>query len=88
MRIAIPTQNNKDVNFLILDIAIDGNNMLLFNPGDAGALAEQMEKIISNDNFRDSIASESTLLAYTTFNVKTINEQLGKMYEEVMEEKS
>lgn len=68
-------------------IAIDGKNMLLFNPGDIDALAEQMEKMISNDNLRQTIAAESTLLAHTTFNVKTINQQLGDKYEEVMEEK-
>ena len=67
---------------------IDGKNMLLFNPGDIDALATQMEKMISNDNLRHSIAAESSLLSHTTFNVKTINEQLGEMYEEVMEEKS
>lgn len=61
----------------IPDIAIDGKNMPLFNSGDIDALAEQMEKMISNDSLRHSIASESTLLAYTTFNVKTINPQLG-----------
>ena len=72
----------------IPDIAIDGKNMLLFNPGDIDALATQMEKMISNDNLRHSIAAESSLLSHTTFNVKTINEQLGEMYEEVMEEKS
>lgn len=68
----------------IPDIAIDGKNMLLFNPGDIDALATQMEKMISNDNLRQSIAAESTLLAHTTSNVKTINQQLGEMYEEVM----
>lgn len=58
----------------IPDIAIDGKNMLLFNPGDIDALATQMEKMISNDNLRQSIASESTLLTHTTFNVKIINQ--------------
>lgn len=58
--------------------------MLLFNPGDIDALATQMEKMISNDNLRQSIAAESTLLAHTTYNVKTINQQLGEMYEEVL----
>lgn len=71
----------------IPDIAIDGKNMLLFNPGAIDAIIEQMEKIISNDNLRQSIAAVSTFLAQTTFNVKTINQQLGEMYEEAMEEK-
>lgn len=67
----------------IPNIAIDGKNMPLFNPSDIDALATQMEKMISNDSLRQPIAAESTLLAHTTFNVKTINEQLVEMYEEV-----
>lgn len=53
------------------------------SPGDIDALTTQMEKMISNDSLRHSIASESTLLAHSTFKVKTINQQLGEMYEEV-----
>ena len=68
----------------IPDIAIEGKNMLLFNPGDIDALASQMERIISNDKLRQSIAAESTHLAHSTFNVQTINRQLGEMYEEVL----
>lgn len=68
----------------IPDIAIDGKNMLLFNPGDIDALAAQMEKIISDVNLRNSIASESSILARTTFNVQTINKQLDEIYEELL----
>lgn len=57
------------------------------SPGDIDDLTKKMEKMISNDSLRQSIAAESTLLAHTTFNVKTINQQLGEMYEEVMGEK-
>ena len=68
----------------IPDIAIEGKNMLLFNPGDIDALASQMERIISNDKLRQSIAVESTHLAHSTFNVQTINRQLGEIYEGVL----
>ena len=68
----------------IPDIAIDGKNMLLFNPGDIDALAVQMEKIIRNDDLRRSIAAESTLLAHTIFDVQTINRQLGEIYEDLL----
>lgn len=54
----------------ILDIAFDGKTMLFFTTGDIDALAEQMEKMINNDNLRQSIAAESTLLVHTTFYVK------------------
>lgn len=54
-------------------------------PSDIDALVTQMEKMISDEDLRQAIAAESSLLAHTTFNVKTINQQLGEMYEEVME---
>jgi len=68
----------------IPDIAEDGKNMLLFNPGDIDALAVQMEKIISDENLRSSIAAESSKLSNTTFNVQTINKQLGEIYEDLL----
>lgn len=67
----------------IPDVAKDGENMLLFNPGDIDTLAKQMKKMIVDEKLRESIAEESTLLAHTTFNVKTINKQLGDIYEEL-----
>lgn len=67
----------------IPDVAKDGENMLLFNPGDIDALAQQMEKMIINDELRKSIAEKSTLLARTIFNINSINKQLGNIYEEL-----
>lgn len=71
----------------IHDIADDGRNMLLFNPGDIDALAIQMEKMICDDKLRHAIAEESILLAHTTFNVQTINKQLGEIYDVVLRKK-
>lgn len=67
----------------IPDVAKDGENMLLFNPGDIDALAKQMEKMIMNEVLRKSIAEESILLAQTTFNLNTINKQLENIYDEL-----
>ena len=67
----------------IPDVAKDGKNMLLFNPGDIDALAQQMEKMIVNEELRKSISDESILFAHTTFNLNTINKQLGNIYEEL-----
>lgn len=64
----------------IPDIAIDGKNVLLFNPGDTKALALQMERLITNITLRNSIAQESVQLAQTTFNIETINQQIGHIY--------
>lgn len=67
----------------IPDIAIDGKNLLLFNSGDIYGLANQMEKMILNEKLRESISLESTILARTTFNIKTINKHLGDIYKEL-----
>lgn len=64
----------------IPDIAIDGKNVFLFNPGDTKTLATQMEKLITNTAIRDSIAKESVKLAQTTFNINTINEKIATIY--------
>lgn len=70
----------------IPDIAQDGKNMLLFTPGDVAGLACQMERMISDRELRENIAKESRHLAQTTFNVGTINRQIGKLYEELLVE--
>lgn len=67
----------------IPDVAQDGVNMLLFNPGDIGKLSECLERIISDENLRESIGKESLSLAATTFNVNTICKQVGDLYEEL-----
>lgn len=47
----------------IPDIAKDGKNCLLFNPGDTNKLAEQMDKMMSSERLRIDIAKESSELA-------------------------
>ena len=68
----------------IPDIAIDGKNLLLFNPGDINELSEQMSRMISNEKLRDSIAKESIRLSETTFNLKSVNEQVGILYNQML----
>lgn len=67
----------------IPDIAEDGKNLLLFNPGDVETLAKQMEKIICDEQLRISLAEESVRLSTTIFNVQTINKQLARICEEL-----
>lgn len=68
----------------IPDIAEDGKNLLLFNPGDIDKLAECMDRMMSDEALRGSLAAESERLAATTFNIDTINEQVGALYEELL----
>lgn len=67
----------------IPDIAKDGDNMLLFNPGDIDKLAEQLERMIVDVALRKRIAAASVDFAANQFNVNTINAQLGDLYEEL-----
>ena len=67
----------------IPDVAQDGENMLLFGPGDVDALSEQMKRMITDCGLRDKISGQSKLLASTTFNINTINKELAKIYKEL-----
>lgn len=68
----------------IPDIAIDGENMLLFNAGDIDKLAENMQRLIDDNELRNKIIKESVNLANTTFNIDTINNQIGSLYQEMI----
>lgn len=65
----------------IPDIAIDGKNCLLFNPGDVDMLSSQLKKMISDDFLREKIAQASLELAHTTFNIDCINKKMEDIYE-------
>lgn len=64
----------------IPDIAIDGKNCLLFNPGDVGKLAMQMNKMMFSEELRKLVASESNELAKGLFSVEKVTERLGNIY--------
>lgn len=68
----------------IPDIAVDGENMLLFNAGDIDKLAENMQRLIDDNELRNNIIKESINLANTTFNIDTINNQIGSLYQELI----
>lgn len=64
----------------IPDIAKDGDNMLIFTPGDVDALAAKLELLISDASLRAKISNASRELATTTFNIDRINSQLEAIY--------
>lgn len=66
------------------DIVVDGENALVFPVGDIDGLARQLERMTSDDGLRDKIAKSSLNLAHTTFNIKNINKQLGRIYSTIM----
>lgn len=64
----------------IPDIAIDGENALLFSPGDTTKLSEHLKRLIDNPAQRKHIAQNSKYLANTKFNIESINQQIGELY--------
>lgn len=68
----------------IPDIAKDGENLLLFNPGDIDKLSANIEYLINNEEKRILLSKASLNLAATTFNIDTINNQIGDLYNELL----
>ena len=68
----------------IPDVAIDGENMLLFPPGDVDVLVKKLEMVINNENLRDNLSKESLKMAQYTFNLKTVTKQVREIYEKIM----
>lgn len=64
----------------IPDIAKDGDNMLLFTPGDVKTLATKLDCLINNEVLRKHIAAESIKLAQGPFSIDSINSQLAQIY--------
>lgn len=67
----------------IPDIAEDGANMLLFNPGDIKKLTENLERLITDRTLRLKISNASTAFANGKFNIETINQQLANIYDKI-----
>lgn len=67
----------------IPDVAVDGENILLFNPGDVEMLSFQLERMITNHPLREHISMASRDFATSKFNINTINRQLGDLYAEL-----
>lgn len=66
------------------DVAKDGENLLLFNPGDVAALAKQMERLIKNTTLRNKLSKASLQLARTTFNIDVINKEIEELYKNLL----
>jgi len=67
----------------IPDVAVDGENMLLFNPGDIESLATKLEMIITDEALRNKLAASSVKMATEKFNLNTITAQVAEIYESI-----
>lgn len=64
----------------IPDVAKDGINMMLFEPGDISTLSEKIDELLSDSALREKMAKGSCVFADYTFNINSITQQLGELY--------
>ncbi|MBR6893100.1 MAG: glycosyltransferase family 4 protein [Bacteroidaceae bacterium] len=65
----------------ISDVAIDGENMLLFNPSDIDTLAEKLDLIMNDGALREKLSASSAKMASEKFNLNTVTKQVANIYE-------
>ena len=68
----------------IPDVALDGENMLLFEPGDVNGLSRCIEQMITDEKLRKTIGEESKKIANTIFCAKSICKQVGDVYKQLL----
>lgn len=68
----------------IPDIAKDGENLLLFQPGDCDKLAIQMKHMMKDKTLRNHLTEQSTILSQTIFNIDTINTKIELLYKSLI----
>lgn len=62
------------------DVVKDGENALVFPVGDSENLSKQLDRLMGDKEYRKKIATASMKLADSIFNIKTINQELGQIY--------
>lgn len=67
----------------IPDVAVDNENMLLFNPGDVETLSRKLELIITGGELRTRLSATSRQLARDTFSLENITRQVAKIYDDI-----
>ena len=62
------------------DVAVEGENCLLFNPGDIDLLAKQLNRLIDDASLHHKLAEASARFADEQFNINELSKQLEKIY--------
>lgn len=68
----------------IQDVGIDGENLLLFSPGDINGLALKLDELICNQDCRFKLQLASESFSTINFNIKTISSQLDNIYKSIL----
>lgn len=67
------------------DVAVDNENVLLFNPGDIVSLSSKISQLISNEELQRKLSNEGLFLSNTKFAKNRINQQIGELYHDLMD---
>ena len=66
------------------DVAVDGENMLLFNPGDIETLSHQLERVITSEELRDHLSKKSYEMSKGFFSLSSVTKKIAGIYDELM----
>ena len=64
----------------IPDVGIDGENLMIFTPGDIETLSNKIEILISDKRMYEKISKASVSFAKNEFSIDTITMNLSKIY--------
>lgn len=67
----------------IPDIAIDGENLLLFNSGNISQLSQKLHMLMSDETLCNQLSIESAHLASDNFSIETITNHLDNIYKSI-----
>lgn len=70
----------------IPDIVVNGANALLFSPGDVKHLSSLLDSLMENESSRLKLSKASLEMSQTTFNIDYINQQIGELYDSLLNE--
>ena len=66
------------------DVLVDGENALVFTPGDTERLAAHIDLLITNEELRRRIADNSHTLATTKFSMSAISNDIEHLYQNLL----
>ena len=65
----------------IPEVALDGENMILFNPDDFQYLAQKLKQLIMNQVLQTKLSKAALSFANNQFSLKRIESDIRKIYE-------
>jgi glycosyltransferase involved in cell wall biosynthesis len=69
----------------IPDVAIDGENIILFNPNDVIALSEKLRKLIVDKDLQNKLSKEAINFSNKQFSINFISKKINNIYTKLNE---